>query len=150
VAMPTIRVDEEVYEWLKGHAEPFVDTPNTVIRRIAGLDDSLQQRRSPAAVRAKPGELLDRREYDRPILQVLARRGGSANGSEVIDAVGEIVADKLTARDKERIESGVVRWRNRAAWRRFNLVKLGLLKDQSPRGMWELTDQGWRAAEKAQ
>jgi negative regulator of replication initiation len=148
--MPTIRVDEEVYEWLKSHAEPFVDTPNTVIRRIAGLDDSLQQRRSQTAVRAKPGELLDRRAYDRPILHVLAQRGGSANGSEVIDAVGEIIADKLTARDKERIESGVVRWRNRAAWRRFNLVKQGLLKDQSPRGMWELTDNGWRAAENAE
>ena len=150
MAMPTIRVDEEVYEWLKSHAEPFVDTPNTVIRRIAGLDDSLQQRRSQTAVRAKPGELLDRRAYDRPILHVLAQRGGSANGSEVIDAVGEIIADKLTARDKERIESGVVRWRNRAAWRRFNLVKQGLLKDQSPRGMWELTDNGWRAAENAE
>ncbi|HYZ77201.1 MAG TPA: winged helix-turn-helix domain-containing protein [Gaiellaceae bacterium] len=148
--MPTIRVDEEVYEWLKSHAEPFVDTPNTVIRRIAGLDESLQQRRSQTAVRAKPGELLDRHEYDRPILEVLARKGGSANGSEVIDGVGEIVADKLTARDKERIESGVVRWRNRAAWRRFNLVKRGLLKDQSPRGMWELTDEGWKAAENAQ
>lgn len=144
--MPTIRVDEDVFEWLKSQAEPFVDTPNSVIRRVAGLDDAMTQRRSQAAERAKPGELLDRHEYDQPILDVLARMGGSANGSDVIDAVGEIVADRLTARDKDRIESGVVRWRNRAAWRRFNLVKQGLLKDQSPRGIWELTDEGWKAA----
>src|SRR5437879_6345457 len=134
--VPTIRVDEDVFEWLKSQAEPFVDTPNSVIRRVAGLDDAATQRRSQPAERAKPGELLDRHDYDQPILDVLARMGGSAGGSDVIDAVGEIVADKLTARDKERIESGVVRWRNRAAWRRFNLVKQGLLKDQSPRGIW--------------
>jgi hypothetical protein len=35
---PTIRVDDEVWAWLKGQAEPLVDTPNTVLRRIAGLD----------------------------------------------------------------------------------------------------------------
>jgi restriction system protein len=75
--------------------------------------------------------------------------GGSANGSDVIDAVGDIVADRLTPRDRDRIESGVVRWRNRAAWRRLNLVKQGLLKDDSPRGTWELTDEGWKAARSA-
>jgi hypothetical protein len=144
--MPTIRVDEDVFEWLKSQAEPFVDTPNSVIRRVAGLDDAMTQRRSQAADRAKPGELLDRHEYDQPILDVLARMGGSGAGSEVIDAVGEIVADRLTPRDRDRIESGVVRRRNRAAWRRSNLVKQGLLKDESPRGIWELTDEGWNAA----
>lgn len=34
---PTIRIDEDVFEALKNHAEPFVDTPNTVLRRILGL-----------------------------------------------------------------------------------------------------------------
>lgn len=34
---PTIRVDDEVYERLKDKAEPFVDTPNTVLRRVLGL-----------------------------------------------------------------------------------------------------------------
>lgn len=36
--MPTIRIDEEVYAWLKSQAEPFEDNPNTVLRRVAGLD----------------------------------------------------------------------------------------------------------------
>jgi hypothetical protein len=34
---PTIRVDEEVYARLKDEAEPFVDTPNSVLRRLFGL-----------------------------------------------------------------------------------------------------------------
>lgn len=36
---PTIRVDDQVYEWLQSRAIPFHDTPNSVLRRIAGLDD---------------------------------------------------------------------------------------------------------------
>jgi len=36
--MPTIRIDDQVWAWLKGHAQPFEDTPNSVLRRVAGLD----------------------------------------------------------------------------------------------------------------
>ncbi len=32
--MPTIRVEDEVFQGLKKIAEPFTDTPNTVIRRL--------------------------------------------------------------------------------------------------------------------
>ena len=34
---PTIRIDGEVLDKLKEHARPFVDTPNSVLRRILGL-----------------------------------------------------------------------------------------------------------------
>lgn len=34
---PTIRIDDEVYAWLQEQAVPFDDTPNTVLRRVAGL-----------------------------------------------------------------------------------------------------------------
>ena len=35
--MPTIRIDDEVYSWLKSLAVPFEDTPNSVLRRLAKL-----------------------------------------------------------------------------------------------------------------
>jgi hypothetical protein len=35
--MPTLRVDDEVYAWLQKQARPFEDTPNSVLRRVAGL-----------------------------------------------------------------------------------------------------------------
>ena len=38
--MPTIRIDGEVYEWLQQQAKPFEDTPNSVMRRIAMLNDN--------------------------------------------------------------------------------------------------------------
>lgn len=36
--MPTIRIDDDVYSWLKSQAIPFEDTPNTVLRRLAKLE----------------------------------------------------------------------------------------------------------------
>jgi len=38
--MPTIRIDDDVYSWLKSQAIPFEDTPNSVLRRFAGLDQN--------------------------------------------------------------------------------------------------------------
>src|SRR5882672_4354929 len=35
---PTIRIDDEVYAWLQKNARAFEDTPNSVLRRVAGLD----------------------------------------------------------------------------------------------------------------
>jgi negative regulator of replication initiation len=32
--METIEIDDDLLELLKGHAEPFVDTPNDVLRRL--------------------------------------------------------------------------------------------------------------------
>jgi hypothetical protein len=37
---PTIRIDDEVYKWLQENAKPFEDTPNSVLRRIARLDNA--------------------------------------------------------------------------------------------------------------
>lgn len=40
---PTIRIDDEVYDWLQAQAVPFDDTPNSVLRRVAGLDKAGHQ-----------------------------------------------------------------------------------------------------------
>jgi hypothetical protein len=37
---PSIEIDQEVYEQLKQRAEPFVDTPNSVLRRLLQLSPS--------------------------------------------------------------------------------------------------------------
>ena len=36
--MPTIRIDDDVYRWLKSLATPFEDNPNSVLRRVAGIE----------------------------------------------------------------------------------------------------------------
>jgi hypothetical protein len=77
------------------------------------------------------------------ILESLIEFGGAARGDQVIDRVGQKLEHVLTSRDRERLPSGIdLRWRNRTAWQRFNMVRQGLVKAGSPRGVWEITDQG--------
>ena len=37
--MPVIRVDDEVWRELQKRAEPLIDTPNSVLRKLFGLED---------------------------------------------------------------------------------------------------------------
>ncbi|MET8909526.1 winged helix-turn-helix domain-containing protein [Micromonospora sp. NPDC004551] len=53
---PTIRVDDEVYALLQSKAEAFVDTPNTVLRRLLNLTGSV----------AGPAESPARRPHVKP------------------------------------------------------------------------------------
>ena len=58
--VPTIRVDDEVYERLQKAAKPFVDTPNSALRRLLGLDSEVgakQEERELEAVGRGSGEL---------------------------------------------------------------------------------------------
>lgn len=49
---PTIRIDDDVYKWLQSQAVPFEDNPNSVLRRLAGLDEKPVQDRSATAAHA--------------------------------------------------------------------------------------------------
>lgn len=142
---PTIRVDDDVYARLKAEAEPFVDTPNSVLRRLLELDDASE----PVAAeddretrRAAPGTLVPSRDYWVPILRAIEERGGSAQRLDVVEAVGEALGRRLTDADRSRNRSGRVRWRNRTMWVRADLVAAGLLADDSARGIWTITEAG--------
>ncbi len=162
---PTIRVDDDVYEALQERGIAFVDTPNSVLRRLMGLGDQEDQPEGPTTAerssgpagrskapprrrsarkrkRAPTGTILREEEYEIPLLQVLADREGSGPAGEVIDALGEMLDGKLMEKDRERLNSGRVRWQNRAQFVRLRLVEAGDLKQDSPRGVWEISDQG--------
>jgi hypothetical protein len=140
--MNKIEIDDEVFSRIKAEAEPFTDTPNSVLRRKYGLDAAKAK-----AARAPQGSILPEDEYEVPILKALTERGGSAHAKEVVDAVGEILGDRLTEKDREPLKSGDLRWRNRTAFVRMTLKNKGQLKDDSPRGVWELTEAGKARAE---
>ena len=44
----TIEIDEDIWHHLQGHAEPFVDTPNSVLKRLL-FDDKTQREETPPA-----------------------------------------------------------------------------------------------------
>jgi hypothetical protein len=181
---PSIDVDEDVYERLKQEAEPFVDTPNSVLRRVLGLDEtsratSNQQARAAEPrttsagqraasrsgistskrskrvtrvrrqdrVRAPVGSILPEEDYELPLLLSLIEVGGSGPSQEIVEMVGEKLANKLTDLDKEALASGAIRWRNRVQFVRLRLIQRGLMNRDAPRGIWQISDQGREFAE---
>ena len=153
VVMPNIRIDDEVFAKLQALAEPFVDDPNSVLRRVLGLVEAPQRtsRGRPRRTnvdgnphRAHSSELLPQPEYYLPILQAVADEGGARRSGEAVEAVGETLHDQLKPKDFEEISSGVVRWRNRTRWAAQRLKEGGLLVSRN-RGIWELTEAGREA-----
>ena len=146
---PMIEIDDDVLEMLKAKAEPLVDTPSSVLRRVLGLEPdsdeaNVERRVTPtrAPTRAPYGSILPESEYEIPILRYLDEHGGRAPSRDVVRAVGEELGDRLTELDYLPLKAGDIRWENRVAFTRLRLVERGELKDDSPRGTWEITQKG--------
>jgi len=84
--------------------------------------------------------------YERPILEVLAGMGGAGRVTEVLERVEKAMKGTLKQVDYEPLTSNpeTLRWRNAAQWARNTMVKEGLLKGDSPRGVWEISEAGRR------
>ncbi len=83
------------------------------------------------------------KEYKRPILEALVELGGRAKLKDVLDLVYEKMKDRFTPYDLSLYPvSGQVFWKFNAQQCRFRLVGEGLLKKDSPNGVWEITDKG--------
>lgn len=82
--------------------------------------------------------------YNRPVLEAIVELGGSANLNDVLELVHEKMRHQLNEHDHAPLPSdGVIpRWRNTAQWARYNLRQQGLLRNDSPRGIWEISEQG--------
>lgn len=78
-----------------------------------------------------------------PILEALEELGGRGSFQEVMDLVYDRMKDLLTEDDLNPLPSGGdIRWRNTAQWARYTMVRRGLLRDDSPRGVWEISEAG--------
>ena len=88
---------------------------------------------------------LEGSAYEGAILRALADRGGGASRAEVVEAVGEALADLHGPADLAVLPSGRdVRWVQRLAKARTRLVRRRLMRGGSGRGRWELTPKGAR------
>jgi hypothetical protein len=79
-----------------------------------------------------------------PILRVLQGLGGSASMQQVLEKVGAAMKTQLRDVDYQPLKSDPSRprWNNTAQWARNTMVADGLLKNNSPRGVWEITAAG--------
>lgn len=87
--------------------------------------------------------------FREPILRSLMDLGGSAEMNAVLDRVSERMGDQLNEYDAQPLKSdpNSIRWRNTAQWCRHSLVQDGLMKSDSPRGVWEISEAGRKALE---
>jgi hypothetical protein len=159
--MPTIRLDDDVFNGLKSLAEPFTDTPNSVIRRLLEDRGALAKRQLPdvgrpaldeatavdaaASPRSRAVGLTPQATYEKFLLQALATRfKGKGDKHEVTKAVLALMRSRgmLSPPDLERVSTGEIRAENTVAWGRNALKERGLISRTSPRGTWELTPKG--------
>lgn len=160
--MPVIRIDDATWERLKHWAVPLEDSPTDAVRKILDVADEhlkcarqaqpsrTQTRRNGAnsGQRLPRGRKVPNEAYSRPILEALVELGGRGRMTEVLDIVESKVKDLFSDVDKQPLSSGGdIRWRNTAQWARYQLVRRGLLKADSERGVWELTPEGINFAE---
>ena len=122
---PLVDLDADVFEYLKSQAEPFTDTPSTVLRRLLQLDDPLESpatavaaagppprnetaprakkrsasRRLNGRTRAASGTLLPEQRYQLPLLRALVDAPGEAAYRDVVEAVGRELNDELLPAD---------------------------------------------------
>lgn len=82
-----------------------------------------------------------------PLLETLIEEGGSGAVSEILDTVGEKLKDVLNEYDRQPLPSNLntTRWSNKAQWCRNTMVQEGLMKSDSPRGIWEISSVGREA-----
>ncbi|MFA0732613.1 MAG: hypothetical protein LKKZDAJK_000140 [Candidatus Fervidibacter sp.] len=95
------------------------------------------------------GESLPRDFYRPLILKALAEMGGQGRAKEVLRRVFEMAKPSLSDKDLELVPSGTSkRWEKRANWERYQMVQEGLLRSDSPQGIWELSEKGWEEAKR--
>jgi restriction system protein len=79
----------------------------------------------------------------------LAEMGGQGRAKEVLERVFEMAEPHLGPEDRSFLKtSNEFRWRRKANWERYLMVRDGLLRPDSPQGIWELTEAGWMEAKK--
>jgi hypothetical protein len=157
LAMPTIRIDDEVFEGLKQLAEPFVDTPAAVIRRLLiekGIIRELPSkaktpvRTPPPAERALTPPLTPQAVYEQFLLATLAQDFGGRGGKrEVTQATIQKMVKQgfISPADLELVATGETKAENTITWGRNALKNRGFIGRGSRRGFWELTEEGMEA-----
>ena len=150
--MPTIRVDQDVFEGLQQLAKPFVDSPSMVIRRLLeerGVLHAAPKMRKIAPL--VPNALTPQSTYEAYLLFVLSKEfGGGGHKRDVTHAiVKRMMKDGfIGAADQELVSTGETKAENTITWARNALKQRGYISRAARRGMWELTAEGKEAAGK--
>jgi hypothetical protein len=150
--VPTVRIDAEVLDGLKKLAEPFVDTPSSVIRKLLeekGVLAAKEKRGAPQSDTEREDGLTAQTIYEQYLLVVLEQKfNGRGHKRDVTQSVLEKMRANglLGPRDLELVATGETKAENTVSWGRNALKERGHISRHSARGIWELTPEGRVAA----
>jgi len=101
------------------------------------------QKRSETGSKLPRGAKTPLIRYKVPILQVLVDLDGQGKTSIVLERVYEQMKDSFVPADLEELSSvEFPRWNNNARCEKSKMVKEGLLRKESPFGVWEISEKG--------
>jgi hypothetical protein len=147
--VPTIRVNQDVFEGLQKLAQPFVDSPSMVIRRLLENQGVLKSLPAKATPPPSANALTPQSAYESYLLLVLLKEfDGRGHKRDVTHAIiKRMMKDgHIGAADQELVSTGETKAENTITWARNALKQRGYIDRASSRGMWELTPQGKNAA----
>ncbi len=158
--MPVIRISDGTMQRLKAWAEPLEDTVESALAKALDAAEEVRNRTRPdppqaaaPAARVPPrrpaSPKLPQKHFREPLLEVLYEMGGSVRVADLRPFMRERMMPALLPGDLEHVSTGEERWWNATCWERSNLVKEGYLRDDSPRGTWELSEKGMDHLEKS-
>ena len=137
-----------------GQLTAFRDRADALQREWDGLagepaeeDETDEERASRRDLgRLRRGLRTPEPAYYRPILETLVELGDRASMAEVLEKVGQRMQPVLRDVDYQPLASDPdrPRWPNTGQWARNRLVKEGLMRGDSPHGVWEISDAGRR------
>jgi hypothetical protein len=162
--MPVIRITDSTWSRLQRWAVPLEDSPEDAVKKVLDAaeehlkcpqksipphDNSLIEKPKRTGHKLTKGLSTTQSAYRTPILEALYELGGRAPNQDVLKIVETKMRSLLTEIDYKNVPSGRdIRWSNAARWARYSLIKDGKLKPDSPRGIWELSDNGMQEVER--
>ena len=150
---------------MKRWAIPLEDSPEDAVQKLldaaeehlkgegtksAGLVGAARQTKAKRNHKLARGLKTPQEAYRTPILQTIYELGGSAYVKDIIEILEGKMKPILVDVDYQKLSSSnSIRWQNTAQWERFVLKTEGLLKSDSPPGVWELSSKGVQELERA-
>lgn len=130
------------------HRSRFLDEQPSSNDSILGQNDSTNSSKDTGnsgertiSRRRRKGQKIPQAAYEIPILESIDKLGGKAKAGDVLDELERRMKPLFGPVDYAKTGTEA-RWRNTARWARAALIEQNLIKANSKRGIWELTQKG--------
>lgn len=130
---------EEILVFLRGALAEVMQTLSSKPTSARG-EQSPGPQPTQRRTRKRRDDITPMETWRRLVVEALKAKGGKAPCSEVLDLINERMEGKFLSGDLGSRKDGHPVWRNNIQWERYNMIRDGILKSDSPRGIWELNE----------